>query len=75
MKNPDKLLKSNLQIEQEKLLRISSVVDIVGLSRATILRLEKQGKFPKAIRITVRCMAYRLSQIHDWMTDPLKYEA
>ncbi|WNC72715.1 AlpA family phage regulatory protein [Thalassotalea psychrophila] len=60
--------------QQEKFLRISSVVDLVGLSRATILRLEKDKKFPKAIRITTRCVAYRLSQIHDWMSDPLNFE-
>ncbi len=59
----------------DKFLRLSSVVPLVALSKGTILRLEKAGKFPKSHRLTVRCVAYRLSQIHDWMSDPLNYEA
>ncbi len=61
--------------QQEQFLRLSGVIPLVALSKATVLRLERAGKFPKSIRITTRCVAYRSSQIREWMTDPLNYKA
>jgi prophage regulatory protein len=42
---------------------------IVPYSPQHILRLEKQGKFPKRIRIGLRRVGWYLSEIEAWLAD------
>ena len=45
---------------------------IVPFSPQHILRLEKQGKFPKRIKIGVRRVGWYLSHVEAWLADRAK---
>ncbi|QGZ62474.1 helix-turn-helix transcriptional regulator [Paraburkholderia acidisoli] len=55
------------QPSAERLLRLPIVMARVGLSRATVYRLVKDGCFPGPVRIGVRAVAWRASEIDAWM--------
>ena len=46
-----------------RLLRLKEVVQMVGLSRASIYRLMDSGDFPHAIRVGPRAVRWRLRDI------------
>lgn len=50
-----------------KLVRLKRVLEITGLSRTTIWRLERAGEFPKCLRITDKSVAWLESDIQDWI--------
>ena len=51
-----------------KLLRISAVVDKTGLSKRTIYRWIKQGKFPAQFSLgNSRIVAWNLAHIEKWI--------
>lgn len=49
--------------------RIKDVVQIVGLSKTTVYRLLKAGKFPTPFNISERCVAWRISALKQWMAE------
>lgn len=55
--------------QPDRFLRRPSVQDISGLSRSQIYRLMQAGQFPKAINIGERAVAWRESEIHQWMQE------
>jgi prophage regulatory protein len=59
----------------DRILRLKTVLDRTGLSRATLYRKVQAGTFPKQIRIAVRCAGWRESAVNDWMRNPMFYEA
>ncbi|SDA35611.1 AlpA family transcriptional regulator [Sphingomonas sp. NFR15] len=59
----------------DRILRLNTVLDRTGLSRATLYRKVQAGTFPRQIRIAVRCAGWRESAINDWMRNPTLYEA
>ena len=42
---------------------------ISGLSRTRRWELEKEGKFPKRIKLSERAVAWRLSDLMSWMEE------
>lgn len=42
---------------------------ITGLSRTRRWELEKEGKFPKRIKLSERAVAWRLSDLMSWMEE------
>ena len=51
-----------------KLLRIAAVVDKTGLSKRTIYRWMKQGKFPAQFSLgNSRIVAWNLAHIEKWI--------
>jgi len=51
-----------------KLLRIAAVVDKTGLSKRTIYRWMKQGKFPAQFNLgNSRVVAWNSTQIDSWI--------
>ena len=50
-----------------KLLRLSAVKERTGLSRSTIRRLEKQGGFPKRIKISTNIVAWIEDDVIEWI--------
>ena len=61
-------------ISDFRLLRRRAVQDLTGLSKATLWRLEKAGKFPKTVQLTSRTVGYRESEILAWLTSPTDYQ-
>jgi len=55
----------------DRIIRLPTVVDRTGLSRATIYRKIQKGTFPKQIQISLRCSGWRESEITEWMQNPI----
>ena len=51
----------------DRLIKLPEVVEITGLSRSTIYRLRKLGKFPEQVRVGSRAVRWWLSEILDWI--------
>lgn len=50
-----------------RLLRLAAVLDRTGLSRSTIWRLEKAGKFPRRRRVSASVVAWLESEVTAWI--------
>ena len=55
----------------DRILRLNTVLDRTGLSRATLYRKVQAGTFPRQIRIATRCTGWRESAVNDWMRNPM----
>ncbi|MGL4318213.1 MAG: helix-turn-helix transcriptional regulator [Pseudomonas sp.] len=53
---------------QDRFLRFGAVADMIGLSRSTIWRMEREGNFPKRVQLGSKSVAWRLSDLNDWMS-------
>jgi prophage regulatory protein len=49
------------------ILRTADVARITGLSRTTIWRLERQGRFPTRIRLGVNSVGWRDEEVQHWV--------
>lgn len=61
--------------EPERILRIGEVLKRTGLSRSSLYRRIDQGRFPKQVRITDRCIGWRQSELNGWLANPFFYDA
>lgn len=52
---------------RSRVLRLHQVVDAVGLSKATIYRLAKSGKFPKPFKIGIAAVGWDEAEIEFWI--------
>ena len=53
-----------------QLLRLGAVCQLTSLGRSTIYRLVGEGAFPQPIRIGPRAVAWRVVDLHTWMSAP-----
>lgn len=51
----------------KRIVRQAEVCEITGLSRTTIWRLERDGRFPKRRRLGPNSVGHVLSDILDWI--------
>lgn len=51
----------------ERLYRLPQVIEVTGLGRSSIYRLAKEGRFPPSVRIGDRAVAWRASEIEEWI--------
>ena len=51
----------------DRFLRISEVIFVTGLSKATLYRLMAKGQFPKQIKISSGAVGWRESEVMDWL--------
>ena len=54
-------------IPQEKIIRPKELSEMIGVSRTSLWRFERDGNFPKHINLGVRSIGWRLSEIYIWM--------
>lgn len=52
---------------KSKFLRLKQVLELTGLSRTTLWRLERKGKFPKHVQITARLIVWNEQEIYAWV--------
>lgn len=52
-----------------KVLRLRTVCQQVGLSRATVYRLVRAGQFPRPIQLSKRCVGWRAREVLDWLEE------
>ena len=57
----------------ECFLRIRTVLARTGLSRSTLYRKIASGNFPRQIKISDRCCAWRSSAVDAWLKNPIFY--
>lgn len=51
----------------DRFLRIGEVLKVTGLSRATLYLMVNEKQFPAPVRLRARAVAWRASQIREWM--------
>lgn len=51
-----------------KILRLKQVLELVGVSRATLWRWEKREIFPKRVRISERSIGYVDTEVNEWIS-------
>ena len=47
--------------------RLPAVCEVTGLSKATIYRLLARGEFPARVRLSPRCVGWRVAEIDAWL--------
>jgi prophage regulatory protein len=57
----------------DRIVRLKTVLDRTGLSRATIYRKIAEGTFPAQIRISINGAGWRESDIDCWIADPVAW--
>ena len=68
------MVKRDLTFEEMKkpgrvLIDCDRLLEIVPLSRRTILDMEQRGEFPKRFVLTPRRVAWDLAEVEQWMED------
>ena len=56
------------QVDAGKLLRLEAVISLIGMKRSWILQKVKDGKFPKPLRLSPRAVAWRQSDVMEWIS-------
>jgi prophage regulatory protein len=52
-----------------RLLRLPEVLSLVGVSWRTLLRWEREGRFPKRYKIGPRVVAWKECEIDQWVAE------
>ncbi len=52
---------------EDALLRFPALAQLTGLSRSTVDRLEKLGRFPRRVKLGDRAVAWKQSDVDAWM--------
>jgi len=47
--------------------RLPAVLEVTGLSKATVYRLLARGQFPSKMRLSARCVGWRVADIDRWL--------
>ena len=55
------------QPPRERFVREPERIRLTGLSRSAWYKLEKEGKVPRRLRLNPRTVAWRLTELEDWM--------
>jgi len=51
----------------ERIVRTKELLELTGLSRTTIWRMEKAGTFPKRVSLGEASVGWRFSEVSEWM--------
>lgn len=52
---------------EKRVLRIQEVIDTIGLSRSSIYRMIKLGKFPSPIPLSTRRIGFISEDVSNWL--------
>lgn len=53
--------------EPVQLLRLPQVIKLTGLSRDTIYRMVREGRFPQHIKVSERASRWRADEVGNWL--------
>lgn len=59
-------------MQKDRAIRFPELKEIVGASRSTIFRWEREKKFPKNFRLGPNSVAWLLSDIEEWLLERSK---
>lgn len=54
-----------------RLIRLPAVIEMTGYSRASIYRLMNDGAFPLCVKLGARAVAWRSTDIDEWISSRL----
>ena len=57
---------------EHRLLRLPEVMELTGLSKTTIYRLEAIGRFPKRIKLGSNCVAWIAAETQQFIEEKIK---
>lgn len=57
----------------ERIIRLKTVLDRTGLSRATLYRKIGDGTFPRQVRISIHGAGWHESAVNRWIANPASY--
>ena len=60
------MMKTNPDYPRE-LLRLRDLLKVVPVSRSVIYDMMKAGEFPKPVKVGPRAVAWRMSDVRDWI--------
>lgn len=55
------------EVKEDRIIRTKEVQKITGLSRTTIWRLERSGKFPARVSLCTGSVGWKLSEVEKWV--------
>lgn len=55
--------------QKDKILKLPTVIEDVTLSRSSIYQKMKAGQFPRSIKLGVRAVGWRASDIQKWIQE------
>lgn len=55
----------------DRFMRLDEVLHTVGLGKNTLYRRIREGSFPRQVKIGSNSVAWRQSDITEWMSNPL----
>jgi prophage regulatory protein len=61
--------------QDEKIIRLKTVLARTGLSRSTVYRMVANGSFPRQRRIGIQATGWYQSEVEEWISDPSAYRA
>jgi prophage regulatory protein len=64
----EKVIESH-RVLLDRLLRLPEVMRVTGMRRVTIWRNERAGKFPRRVRLGIRAIGWRESEISRWIAE------
>lgn len=67
------MISVQLQGTNVTFVRLNTVLQRSGLSRATLYRKISEGTFPRQIRLASRAVGWRNDEIDTWCRDPAAY--
>ena len=50
-----------------RILRLPEVLEMTGLSRTTVWRLERKGEFPRRVQLGPRAVGWQSSAVEEWL--------
>jgi len=56
-----------------RMMRLNEVLNLTGLSRATLYRKIAAGTFPAQHKIAARCCGWRASEVDLWLRNPMSF--
>jgi prophage regulatory protein len=57
----------NTHIENSnRLIRLVEVLKIIGLSRSQLYKMQRDGLFPRSIKLSTRAVAWREAEVLNW---------
>ena len=62
------------QSQTEQIIRLGRVVEITGLSTASVYRLMAAHKFPQRVRLTEHTVGWRVEQVMAWINQRTQLE-
>lgn len=59
------------QVRRDRLLKLAEVETVAGIKKSTIYSLMKEGKFPRSVQVTARCVVWPESRVLQWVQEQI----